>query len=246
MAKDNSTADRVQAAMNFIGGDEVLDMLIAGLAKVKIVHEPHLGRLTPVTLPKSARNLYRFFSNREGLEEAGVHKALEEVSKENLGFRRFHAEHPRLRQPSKLYPDPVNEHVFMSETSTIAYADTVEWTSDALILAELPRGAVYEDMLLCLSHIATLIDQQWDGREGQLLTGGSLNQFYSIDSRGEFSVVCVEWNDISKIDSELRFMREDKGFTRSYWHVSVSGFNQDGWTEVRVFSATAVDKELTW
>ena len=52
MPKDNKTADRVQAMLNFIGGDDVLDALMAGRARLEIVlikHTVDLG--APPRLP---------------------------------------------------------------------------------------------------------------------------------------------------------------------------------------------------
>ena len=53
MAKNNRTADRVQAILNLIGGDDVLDMLMDGRAKIEITevkqHTVDLG--VPPQLP---------------------------------------------------------------------------------------------------------------------------------------------------------------------------------------------------
>lgn len=50
MAKNNTTVDRVQAAMNFIGGDDMLDALMDGRAKIEITVVKHT-----IDLAKSPR-----------------------------------------------------------------------------------------------------------------------------------------------------------------------------------------------
>ena len=69
MARSNRTADRVQAMLNFIGGDDNLDMLLSGKAKCIVKIIPTLTELTPVVLKNRHLNPHTYFSNSCPLEE---------------------------------------------------------------------------------------------------------------------------------------------------------------------------------
>jgi len=60
MAKNNRTADRVQAMLNLIGGDNVLDMLMDGRAKIEIIVVKHAVDLgAPPRLPFSGAEVVK-------------------------------------------------------------------------------------------------------------------------------------------------------------------------------------------
>ena len=58
MAKDNTTIDRIQAVWNMIGGDEIVDRLIAGTAKLVVETIRRLTALVSFTAPASERDVH--------------------------------------------------------------------------------------------------------------------------------------------------------------------------------------------
>lgn len=65
--------------------------------------------------------------------------------------------------------------------------------NDAEIGTELPEGHVFEDVDTFLVHLATLIEDQWGGKEGMLLNNGYANVFY-VKVNGEVFAVGVSWS----------------------------------------------------
>jgi len=62
MAKNNQTIDRIQAIWNMIGGDDVVDKLLAGTARLSI---SDYGYMNPVTLNGEYRFFNEFFKNSD-------------------------------------------------------------------------------------------------------------------------------------------------------------------------------------
>lgn len=117
-----------------------------------------------------------------------------------------------------------------ADETPIGYADLAQAVNDAEIGSELPEGYVFEKVDTFLVHLAALIKDQWGGKNGALLHNGYPNIFY-VKVKGEVCAVLVNW---SARDRErwrcLAFRPVD------YRWLAGS----------RAFSATAVDKELTW
>jgi len=171
MAKNNRTADRVQAMLNLIGGDEVLDMLMDGRAKLTVDIVRRLSNLTSLTVAGNSINPHEFFKPREGLWTSS-------------NFNYF-----ILSGASK-------KKVSADET-TIGHADLVQAANDAEIRAELPEGYVFEDVDTFLVHLATLIESQWGGKSGTLQSSGYANIFNvkvnNVKVNGVDFTVFVSW-----------------------------------------------------
>jgi len=170
MAKNNRTADRVQAMLNLIGGDDVLDMLMDGRAKLTVEIVRRLNNTTSLTVASNAVNPHDFFKTRKGLWTSS-------------DFNNF-----ILSGASK--------KVSADETS-IGYADLAQAASDVEIGGELSEGYVFEDVDTLLTHLATLIEGQWGGKSGTLLNNGYANIFY-VKVNGEVFAVNVYWSAVSR------------------------------------------------
>ena len=166
MAKNNRTADRVQAMLNFIGGDDVLDMLMDGRAKLTVEIIRRLTVLTSVMVAINAINLHDSFKTREGLWTSS-------------NFNKFILSGAAKRK--------------VSGETTIGYADLVQASNNAEVGDELPEGYVFENVHTFLAQLATLIESQWGGKEGTLLNTGYANIFY-VKVSGEVFAVSVHRN----------------------------------------------------
>jgi hypothetical protein len=147
-----------------------------------------------LTVARNNKNTHEFFKTRKGLWMS----------------REFHNLIPLL------------DAKVLADETTIACADLVRVANDAEISIELPAGYVFEDVDTFLVYLATLIEGQWDGKEGALLNeNGCANIFY-VKVNGEVVAVNVYWRD----DMQEWFCRADRlGVNR--WFVGS-----------RVFSAT--------
>jgi hypothetical protein len=166
MAKNNRTADRVQAMLNLIGGDDVLDMLMDGRAKLTVEVLRRLTTLTSLTVASNTVNPHDFFKTSQGLW----------MSKKFNDF---------------ILSGAAKKKVSVDE-ETIGYADLAQAANDAEIGGDLPEGYVFEDVGTFLAHVATLIKSQWGGKSGALQSNGYTNIFY-VKVSGEVFAVHVDW-----------------------------------------------------
>jgi len=167
MAKNNRTADRVQAMFNFIGGDDVLDMLMDGRAKLTVEIVRRLSSTTLVKVAGNTINPHDFFKTREGLWKSS-------------NFDDFILSGTPAKKVS-------------ADEMTVSYADLAQAADDAEISRELPEGHVFEDVDTFLAHLATLIEGQWGGKGGVLLDKGHANIFYVKVNASVFAV-SVHWH----------------------------------------------------
>lgn len=77
---------------------------------------------------------------------------------------------------------------------TIGHADLTEAAHDEELVDELPEGHVFENVDTFLVHFATLIESQWGGKKGALLTAECTNIFY-VKVGGEVFAVNMHWSD---------------------------------------------------
>ncbi len=81
-------------------------------------------------------------------------------------------------------------------TYAFGYADLKKSAFEDQIWTELPEGFVFENVDAFLSNIATLIENQWDGKEGVLLANGMTNIFFVKVQSEVYTVnVCCQSGD---------------------------------------------------
>lgn len=84
--------------------------------------------------------------------------------------------------------------VMETRDTKIGHADLAQSANDAEIKGELPEGHVFEDVKAFLGPLASLIKNQWGGKDGVLLkTGYRANIFYVKGVNGETFAVRVRW-----------------------------------------------------
>lgn len=164
MAKNNTTPDRIQTVWNMIGGDDVVDQLIAGTMKLTVETIRRLTALTSTTVAAGNQNHPDFFKTRKGLWPSD-------------NFQNF------------ILAAAKDEAVQVADAA-IGYADLTQAANDAEIAAELPESHVFEDVDAFLSYLGDLIETQWGGKDGVLLNNGYANIFY-VKVNGSVFVVFV-------------------------------------------------------
>lgn len=173
MAKNNTTPDRIQTVWNRIGGDDVVDQLIAGTVKLTVEIIRRLTALTSATVAAGNQNHPDFFKTRKGLW----------LSDNFQNFILAAAKDEAVQAPD----------------TTIGYADLAEAANDAEIAAELPKGHVFEDVDAFLSYLGDLIETQWGGKDGVLLNKNyRANIFYVKGLNGERFAVYVYWRGVDR------------------------------------------------
>lgn len=181
MAKNNRTVDRVQAMLNFIGGEQNLDLLLEGRAKLTFERIYRLTPLSPVRVESNISSPHDFFKTRQGLDVSDRFRSyvVSRAPKVNI---------PRNR-------------------TMIGYGQLLLQVNEPQLAAELPSGYVFKDFGVFLLYLGFLLKTQWGGSSGALLTTGRLNIFYVVIAR-QVVAVCVgmdrkriEWRcDIVKPD----------------------------------------------
>jgi len=159
--------DHWKALGTKLGGVETVKALLRGTSTVTIEVIRRLTALTSVTVETDNVNLRDFFKTREGLWVSSNFDdlILKGVSKKNHS----------------------------AKETVIGRADLAQAANDAEIGAELPEGYVFEGVVTFLVHLATLIKEQWGGKDGVLLNNGYANSFY-VKVNGEVFVVLVRWH----------------------------------------------------
>lgn len=168
MAKNNETVDRIQAIWNMIGGDDVVDRLIAGTARLTVETTRRLSALTLLVRTAEERKVHDFFKIRTGLWVSDDFK--------------------------RLILDAAQTCVLRAHEATLGYADLVEPANDAEIGGELPKSHVFTDVNVFLVRLAALIEAQWMNEDkGPLLnTKYRANIFYVKIGKTVFAVD-VNW-----------------------------------------------------
>lgn len=71
--------------------------------------------------------------------------------------------------------------------------DLIKDANDAAIRGCLPKGHVFDDPGIFCAYLATMIERQAEGQEGDLLANGCANIFYVVGAGGGVFVVSVYW-----------------------------------------------------
>lgn len=126
-----------------------------------------LRRVAKMSLPEQAEpfNPYHFFQTRKGLLVCdGVL--------------------PHVRPPNPLQSFP---------TLGIELFDLISNANDQEIMSELTTSHIFDEDVFW-SHLAGMVERQWNGEEGPLLTNGYANIFYVRDQSAEVFRVGAERN----------------------------------------------------
>lgn len=165
---NNKTVDRIQAVWNMIGGDDVVDQLLAGTKRLVVETVRRLTGLTPFTMPASERNIHDFFRTRKGLWLSDDFK--------------------------KLILAAAQKGLSGSDNMTLGHCDLAEAPNDAEIRAELPEGHVFTDVNVVLVVLAMLIEVQWLNEvEGVLLNTVYRTNIFYVEIAGVVFTVRVYW-----------------------------------------------------
>ncbi len=118
---------------------------------------------------------------------------------------------------------PATKPIEKTPAMEVAYSELLERSIDSQIRNELSESHVFKDATIFCSHLAGMIDSQFSGKEGPLLTSGYANIFYV---QVEVKVLAVDayWN------------HDDRRWLVYTYEVD----DYDWGVGDRVFSATAV------
>jgi hypothetical protein len=173
MKYGNMTLGRVEALINIIGGEQVVESLLNGTSKITIEVVRRLTTLTSHDVAGGKHNLRDFFKTRKGLWTSD-------------NFDEF-------------ILAAVAKKTVQTADTIVGYANLEQPASDAENSAELPDGHIFEDVNNFLNYLATLIQVQWGGKKGVLLNNGYANIFYVKGVSGEVFAVHVSWRaDLSE------------------------------------------------
>ena len=168
MAKNNKTVDRIQALMNMIGCDDVLDQLIAGTKRIVIENISRLTKLTPFEVTASERDVLKFFQTQKGLLLSDNFKSMILTA--------------------------VTKGTHQVDEATRGHVDLTEQAHNVEIGAELPAGHVFDTVNSFLVFLAALLQAQWLNKtSGVLIATGHTNIFY-VKVGGVVFTIRVYWN----------------------------------------------------
>lgn len=132
----------------------------------------HLSSSVAVMVTGSKRNLKEFYQTRTGL----------------WLFENF----------KKLILADLPEGEVASAESRLVRADLEQEANDGEIDSELPKGNVFKNRDHFLCYLATLIEDQWGGKDGELLSNSFANIFHVQIGKVPFSVNVYWGRDASE------------------------------------------------
>lgn len=170
--KNNQTVDRIQAIWNMIGGEEMVEALIRGRAKleVKLIQTLNLQGTTTTSATTE-----KFVARKKFLKDSREVKF--------CGF--FGSfENDFLARDGKI-EEPLDEQ-------TLCYGNLTKNSVDGPIIEEVGGKTKAETTL---TELYGLLEKQANGEEGDLLTNGCANIFYIKNTSGVLRAVGVDWDD---------------------------------------------------
>lgn len=168
MAKNNKTADRVQAIFNLIGGDDMLDALMEGCAtiEIKLIQLlSYLGTTSATTEQFVAKDKFRRESKE--VKFAAIWDNFQDWFLVGNGK----------------VEEPIGEQI-------LRYGNLTKGSPDAPIIKELGGEAKAKTTL---AELYDLLKKQGQGQDGVLLTNGYANIFYIKDVSGLLRSVIAHW-----------------------------------------------------
>ena len=168
--KNNQTIDKIQAIWNMVGGEEMVDALIQGRAKLEVKLIQILNWLGTTTTSATTEKFVakeKFVKDSKEVKFYGIWD----------NFTNWF-----LADDGKI-EEPINEQ-------TLRYGNLTKSSVDGPIIEELGGEAKAETTL---SELYDLLKKQAKGEEGDLLTNGYANIFYIKDTSGVLRAVSVRW-----------------------------------------------------
>jgi len=167
LIKDVPTG-KLNALVKKIGGLDVMDGVLDGTVEFSIVARRRLKLLGEVSLPRRSKEFdpHEFFRTRDGLWVSDFFRDhVLSVAKKTKAVRAQKGANFQLEDHS----------------------------SDKEIRAEFPENHIFEDASAFCAHLAGMIERQWSGTEGDLISNGYANIFYVRGKDNEVFAVIVFW-----------------------------------------------------
>jgi len=168
--KNNQTVDKIQAIWNMVGGEEMVDALIQGRAKLEVKLVQILNWIGTTTISATTEKFVAKDKFRKDSKEVKFYGIWNNFTEWFLSGN------------GKI-EEPIDE-------KELRYGKLIKSSVDGPIVEELGGEAKAETTL---TELHDLLKKQANGEEGDLLTNGSANIFYVKDTSGVRRAVHVNW-----------------------------------------------------
>ena len=170
--KNNQTVDKIQAIWNMVGGEEMVDALIQGRAKLEVKLVQILNWIGTTTISATTEKFVAKDKFRKDSKEVKFYGIWNNFTEWFLSGN------------GKI-EEPIDE-------KELRYGKLIKYSLDGPIVEELGGEAKAETTL---TELHDLLKKQANGEEGDLLTNGYANIFYVKDTSGVLRAVDVHWDD---------------------------------------------------
>ena len=170
--KNNQTVDKIQAIWNMVGGEEMVDALIQGRAKLEVKLVQILNWIGTTTISATTEKFVAKDKFRKDSKEVKFYGIWNNFTEWFLSGN------------GKI-EEPIDE-------KELRYGKLIKSSVDGPIVEELGGEAKAETTL---TELHDLLKKQANGEEGDLLTNGYANIFYVKDTSGVLRAVIVGWCD---------------------------------------------------
>ena len=168
--KNNQTVDKIQAIWNMVGGEEMVDALIQGRAKLEVKLVQILNWIGTTTISATTEKFVAKDKFRKDSKEVKFYGIWNNFTEWFLSGN------------GKI-EEPIDE-------KELRYGKLIKYSLDGPIVEELGGEAKAETTL---TELHDLLKKQANGEEGDLLTNGYANIFYVKDTSGVRRAVVVDW-----------------------------------------------------
>jgi len=168
--KNNQTVDKIQAIWNMVGGEEMVDALIQGRAKLEVKLVQILNWIGTTTISATTEKFVAKDKFRKDSKEVKFYGIWNNFTEWFLSGN------------GKI-EEPIDE-------KELRYGKLIKSSVDGPIVEELGGEAKAETTL---TELHDLLKKQANGEEGDLLTNGYANIFYVKDTSGVLRAVYVYW-----------------------------------------------------
>jgi len=178
--KNNQTVDKIQAIWNMVGGEEMVDALIQGRAKLEVKLVQILNWIGTTTISATTEKFVAKDKFRKDSKEVKFYGIWNNFTEWFLSGN------------GKI-EEPIDE-------KELRYGKLIKSSVDGPIVEELGGEAKAETTLTELHDLlkkqANGLKKQANGEEGDLLTNGYANIFYVKDTSGVLRAVRVIWRGV--------------------------------------------------
>ena len=168
--KNNQTVDKIQAIWNMVGGEEMVDALIQGRAKLEVKLVQILNWIGTTTISATTEKFVAKDKFRKDSKEVKFYGIWNNFTEWFLSGN------------GKI-EEPIDE-------KELRYGKLIKSSLDGPIVEELGGEAKAETTL---TELHDLLKKQANGEEGDLLTNRYANIFYVKDTSGVLRAVIVIW-----------------------------------------------------